>query len=111
MTVIFGGAYQGKLSWAVEHFGLQEQMLCDLAEGFLPGRACYYHLEAASRRGERPDFPPEAVIISREVGSGIVPMDPEERAWREHHGSLLRQLCREADHVYRIFCGIAEVLK
>ena len=51
------------------------------------------------------------VVISREIGSGVVPIDAGERAWRERHGRLLRQLAEQAGHVYRIFCGLTEELK
>ena len=83
MKLIIGGAYQGKLTWAVEQFGLAPDTLCDLAQGFQPGKRCYYHLEAFTRAEESaaPElFPEDAVIISREVGSGVVPMDAAERA-------------------------------
>ena len=52
-----------------------------------------------------------AVVVCREVSGGIVPMDGEERAWRERHGRLLRQLAESAGHVYRVFCGLTEELK
>ena len=42
MKLILGGAYQGKLTWAVEQFGLAPDTLCDLAQGFQPGKRCYY---------------------------------------------------------------------
>ena len=45
------------------------------------------------------------------IGSGIVPMDAEERAWRERHGSLLKTLAAKSDRVVRVFCGIGEDLK
>ena len=51
MKLIIGGAYQGKLTWAVEQFGLAPDTLCDLAQGFQPGKRCYYHLEAFTRGG------------------------------------------------------------
>ena len=114
MKLIIGGAYQGKLTWAVEQFGLTPDMLCDLAQGFRPGKRCYYHLEAFTRTGGAvsPDrFPEDAVIISREVGSGVVPMDAAERAWRERHGALLQQLSRRSETVIRIFCGLPQQLK
>ena len=41
MKLILGGAYQGKLTWAVERFGLAPDTLCDLAQGFQPGKRCY----------------------------------------------------------------------
>ncbi len=38
-------------------------------------------------------------MISREIGSGVVPIDAGERAWRERHGRLLRQLAEQADRI------------
>ena len=107
MKLIIGGAYQGKLTWAVEQFGLTPDTLCDLAQGFQPGKRCYYHLEAFTRAEESaaPElFTEDAVIISREVGSGVVP-------WRERHGALLQQLSRRSETVIRIFCGLPQHLK
>ena len=52
-----------------------------------------------------------AVVIARQVNGGIVPMDGEERAWRERYGLLLQKFARNAAHVTRIFCGLSEVLK
>lgn len=115
MVLIFGGAYQGKLTWAVQQYGLRADELCDLAHGFLPGKRCYYHLEALTRAAEEPVspslFPADAVLIAREVGSGVVPVDAADRAWRERHGALLRQLAGQARTVVRIFCGLPQTLK
>lgn len=36
MKLIIGGAYQGKLTWAVEQFGLRRTRSADLAQGFQP---------------------------------------------------------------------------
>ena len=114
MVLIIGGAYQGKLTWAVEQFGLTPDTLCDLAQGFQPGKRCYYHLEAFTRAEESaaPElFPEDAVIISREVGSGVVPMDAETREWREAVGRMNAALAAQADTVTRIFCGLPLELK
>ena len=114
MKLIIGGAYQGKLTWAVERFGLTPDALCDLACGFQPGKRCYYHLEALTRAEEAVPvdlFPEDAVVISREVGSGVVPMDAAERAWRERHGALLQHLAQRSETVIRIFCGLPQQLK
>ncbi|MBQ4429794.1 MAG: bifunctional adenosylcobinamide kinase/adenosylcobinamide-phosphate guanylyltransferase [Clostridia bacterium] len=124
MELIIGGAYQGKLTWAVKEKGLDASELCDLSQSF-PSCAfcCFYHLEALSRRAveagmsademlDRLDpFIENSVVISREIGSGIVPMDAFERLWREEHGRLLSMLASRANRVTRIFCGLAEVLK
>ena len=58
-----------------------------------------------------PPFPEDAVVIAREVGCGVVPMDGGERAWRERHGAALQALAKGADRVYRIFCGLGERLQ
>lgn len=115
MILILGGAYQGKLQWAKAHYGLTEDMLCDLACGEpVPGKRCYYHLEDYTRRVQTPELLPmweNAVLIAREIGSGVVPLSAQERAWRERHGAFLQQLAARADVVARIFCGLPEFLK
>ena len=115
MELILGGAYQGKLSWAVRHYGLKPEELCDLAvQAPQEGKRCYYHLEAYTRRTQTPEILPQvsgAVLISREIGSGVVPVEAEERAWRERHGAFLQELAARSEHVTRIFCGLPEVLK
>ena len=116
MTLIIGGAWQGKLTWAVKEFGFTPEELCDLAAGApAPGKRCYYHLEELTRREEHPErYLPlweDAVVIAREIGCGIVPMAPEERAWRERHGALLRDLAQRSEKVYRVFCELTEEWK
>ena len=51
------------------------------------------------------------VVLMTEVGSGLVPVDPDERAAREAAGRLSCLLAKEADEVYRVLCGIAKRLK
>lgn len=124
MELILGGAYQGKLTWAVSHYQLAQNELADLAQGIPadPARCCY-HLEAltwetAKAGGSAEDLYAQlrplfsnAVVISREIGAGVVPMDATQRLWRELHGAVLQQLAKQAGHVVRIFCGLPEVLK
>ena len=51
------------------------------------------------------------IIISTEVGGGVVPVDPAERAAREAAGRLACLLAARADCVVQLFCGIPTVLK
>ena len=111
MVLIVGGAYQGKLSWAVKEYHLTDDDICDLATGFVPGKRCYFHLEELTRRNEPADFPPDAIVVAQEIGGGIVPLSGAERAWRERHGACLQELASQAERVVRIFCGLPEVLK
>ena len=101
MILILGGAWQGKLTWAASH-GMVGPVF-DLKDGWpeAPVRCCR-HLEALTR---------DAFVISREIGSGVVPLDAAERRWREVHGAVLQGLAARAEHVSRIFCGLEERLK
>ena len=116
MILIIGGAFQGKLAYALKAYNLTENDVCDLAiSDPVPGCKCYRHLEALSRRNTDITrlFPlfEDAVVIARQVNGGIVPMDGAERTWREVHGTLVQRLAREAAHVTRILCGLTEELK
>ena len=52
----------------------------------------------------------EAVICD-EVGCGVVPVEPAQRARREAVGRLCCRLAERAERVERIFCGLPMVLK
>lgn len=54
---------------------------------------------------------PEIVIVSDEVGYGIVPLEPTEREYREVMGRISTGLAEFADRVSRTICGIEVVLK
>ena len=100
MDLIIGGAYQGKCTFAAEKYGLAAEDICDLAVSAPVPARCYVHLEALTRQEA-----PEAALPL------LLAADAGERAWRERHGRLLRQLAEQAGHVYRIFCGLTEELK
>ena len=51
------------------------------------------------------------VVISSEIGAGIVPVDPEQRRQRERAGRLACLLAQKAQTVVRVCCGIPQVLK
>lgn len=50
-------------------------------------------------------------VTYTEVGSGVIPLAPEERQFRERAGSLSSTLASTADCVVRMVCGIPVVLK
>ena len=54
---------------------------------------------------------PELVVVSDEVGSGVVPMSKEERLWREAVGRALCVVAEHAESVTRVMCGIGVRLK
>lgn len=51
------------------------------------------------------------VVIATEIGGGIVPIDPAERAAREAAGRLACLLAAQASCVVEMFCGLPTVLK
>lgn len=51
------------------------------------------------------------MVVCREVGCGVVPMDRGDRDRREAVGRLCCDLAREAEAVYRLQCGLAMRLK
>lgn len=54
---------------------------------------------------------PHMVIVSNEVGYGVVPLDQTEREYREIMGRISTGLAAFADRVSRTVCGIEVVLK
>ena len=51
------------------------------------------------------------IIITRETGSGVIPIESSEERFREITGRLQVLLAKEAEEVYRVCCGIAVRLK
>lgn len=52
-----------------------------------------------------------AVVVSDEIGSGIVPIDPFEREYREAAGRAGQKAAEASGQVYRVVCGIGIRLK
>ena len=54
---------------------------------------------------------PDAVIVSEEVGYGVVPVDAFEREYREAVGRICTKLAAGSRRVTRVICGIGTVIK
>lgn len=124
MILIIGGAYQGKLDYAKEIYP---------RISWIDGRSCveedvyecqgihhfHVYIERMMRNDILPeDFAeqilkrnPEVIVISDEIGYGIVPADPFERVYREQTGRICTRLAKEAESVHRVSCGIGKVIK
>lgn len=108
MILVTGGAAQGKEAWAREHFPGRE-VICawhervreQLQAGLDPMQ------EAQRLLHEHP----QAVVISDEIGCGVVPIDPGERHWREASGRVSCFLAAQASQVYRVICGIGRRIR
>ena len=51
------------------------------------------------------------LIVSNEVGLGIVPENADARTFRDWSGWIHQKMAREADEVYFLLCGIAQKIK
>ena len=107
MIFVTGGAAQGKLAWALQHSGYGLSQVTDRLEEEAP---IFQNLEeivreALDRLADR------EYVLCREVGCGLVSMDPGDRAWREAVGRLSCRLAQEAQGVVRLWCGLPVWLK
>ena len=120
MILIIGGAYQGKLDFAKETFGITDSDVYTCVNGEIDfSRRCINGIEEFAVCNEDPvsyfeDHREEwqdSVLILRDIFCGVVPMGAQNRAWRQRTGRLAQYLCREAQQVSRIFCGLEQRLK
>ncbi len=126
MQLIFGGAYQGKLDYAKERYQLKEQDIfcCGAGEACIDfTKKAVYRLEefvlccvrggieAAEYLEANREKWRDTVFICTDISSGVVPFEPELRAWREMVGRTLMYLGKDAEEVTRIFCGLPQKIK
>ena len=126
MILIIGGSYQGKLDYARERFGLTDdaiQRCTEDTDALDFSRPCVAYidrfalnrvrlgLEPLEALGTDPGRYSGIVFIANDVSGGVVPMEPALRAWREACGRMNMKLAREADEVWRLFCGIPQRIK
>ena len=54
---------------------------------------------------------PGRVLVTDEIGLGIVPLDPFEREYREETGRICCLLAARSEQVWRVACGLGQRLK
>jgi len=127
MKLVIGGYAQGKLAFVLEHYGADR---CRVWDGVLPKEADagmemvfidHFHnwvkgcmLGGGCPEAEVGEFLknfPDCVIISDEIGNGIVPVEAFERQYREQTGRILVELAGKAEEVVRVICGIGQKIK
>lgn len=122
--MIIGGAYQGKAAYAKAQFPdvdwkfggeiTEEELL--KVEGVLGFQE---YIRKALKAGEDltglaeklAQQDTDVILVSEEVGYGIVPADAFERQYREAVGRVCTALAAKSRRVTRVVCGIGTVLK
>ena len=124
MVFVFGGAYQGMREYARDALGAKK--ICELTQdacaidfscGAVAGLdqfvlGCVQRGESAvdylkAHRDEWRD----CILIGMDFSCGLVPMDAQDRLWREENGRLNNYIASNADRVYRLFCGLPQQIK
>jgi adenosyl cobinamide kinase/adenosyl cobinamide phosphate guanylyltransferase len=126
MILIFGGAYQGKLAYALERFNLAENDVykCNTDDVNTPvNKKIIYETEkwilALVKNNLDVGKPVQqfindnndTIVICNDISCGVVPVDPVLRKWREVAGRFMSALSQKSDEVIRLFCGIATRVK
>ncbi len=119
MDLIVGGKAQGKREYMIKAYGLDaaaQAQICDGASCTPQEleRAVYVdRFQEFVRR--YPEYEPklreDAVVICDEVSSGIVPLQREERQWRENVGKAGCRVAAEARRVIRVVFGVPVRIK
>ncbi len=127
MELVIGGYAQGKLNYVLGKHDVEERKIFDgeipknienlkdtvvidhfhnwmklrIAQDGCPEKEIFAFIEKC----------PDCVIISDEIGNGIVPIETFEREYRERTGRLLIELAKKAEVVERVICGIGQRIK
>lgn len=140
MILVVGGCFQGKLEYGLSLLNIDTARDPGAGETIADGEVCTWeealerpvlnHFHALIRRviaAKESEllFPAESelpalmealaankqLIISDEIGNGIVPLDPLERRYRELTGRLCCRLAGSAAQVHRVVCGLGSRIK
>lgn len=124
MILVIGGAFQGKKEYVLKNYDMSENDVfivsdknIDLNKSIIYNFHIWVH--SIINEGDMPvdkindmlKSLSDKIIISDEIGNGVVPTDKTERLYREQNGKVMQILARNADKVIRVYCGIGEVLK
>lgn len=127
MKLIIGGYAQGRLNYVLKKYHLTEHDICDIHnDNHLKNyqeKKIIYHAEefitiwrnAGKNISEEinkllPNLQ-DKIIITQEVGCGLIPISLEKRQWREQVGHLNQVLAESSETVERVCCGLGMHIK
>lgn len=126
MILVIGSSFQGQLGYVLNEFRLTAK---DVADGDLIGFDTItdykvidkFHLTVKRlyEGGLNIDefvakcFASKTlkIIVADEIGSGIVPLEPDIRELRDEIGQILQIIASKSEKVVRICCGLPVVIK
>lgn len=126
MIFIIGGFAQGKLKYVMEKYGYDENDIFDAEKHLISDWNGEHVINNAQEfvkqwvnSGKDPqvcasEFCEEfedVVIISQEIGCGIVPVSKQMREWREAVGRVNCVFSEYAKTVERVCCGLGMKIK
>ncbi len=122
MRLIIGGKGQGKRDYAAAAYNIAPAGMTDKLAEAKTARLLYGLEEEVARclrEGLEPEVlveeicreNPDIIIICRELGCGVVPVERFDREWRERTGRICCELARSAESVERVLCGIPMRIK
>ena len=124
MILVTGGCFQGKKAYAYKRFGILEEKgvdgaVCEM-EALYSAKLLYHFHEYIRRMMEKKEEwsltrlkeqNPEIILVTNELGYGVVPVDRFDREYRERTGRICCEIAKEAKEVHRVICGIGTVIK
>ena len=126
MKLILGGYANGRTAYAMQNYQLTESDCFDAAaeppapgdrQRPLPPSGAKVNLWLEQGKKPCTEILPwlerwqNAVLITQEVGCGLVPVTPQQRQLREAVGHFNRLLAECAETVERVCCGLGMQLK
>lgn len=126
MYLITGGAYQGKTDYTVSTFRIDERNIADgktvvieEINKFLCIKNFHILVKRMIKAGKTSEemkiivdsLDENTIIITDEIGNGIVPINRFERNWREQTGRLCCYIASISRKVIRLSGGIPVIIK
>jgi len=130
MILVIGGFSQGKLEFVKNKYGISDECIFDsvipkeeeirrfdkqfivIDNYHLFVKQCLTDNEDAYTKTEQLlKKHKDVIIISDEIGNGIVPVDAFERDYREKTGRILIKIANGSEEVWRIICSIGQRIK
>lgn len=126
MKLVIGGAFQGKKAYVKQHLKIKEEDMADGKDASYEALfhcRCIYHFHEWIKKGieEKWDLKnlaeellkrnQEVLIITNELGYGVVPVDAFDRTYRETTGRICTEIAAVCEQVIRVSCGLGMVIK